>query len=96
MSIMQDVQSRWKQLSRPEQRWLVSESMHAPGAGWRIRCNVIRNLVRGERPWVIAQVLGCSRSTVYRVAEAFLAKGWKGWWTAAKTMVIPRWTRDML
>lgn len=78
MSIMENVQGRWKQLKRSEQRWLVGESMNAPDAGWRMRCKVIRNLVRSESPSVIGRILGCARSTVYRVAAEFLTHGIEG------------------
>ena len=44
----------------------------------RMRCKVIRNLVRGASPTRIHQVLGCARSQIYRVAQRFLAAGGPG------------------
>jgi transposase len=78
VSIMENVQQRWKRLKKSEQRWMVAESMNAADAEWRMRCKIIRNLVRGETPSTIARVLGCSRSSVYRVADRFLAEGPEG------------------
>ena len=78
MCIVQDVVCVWKALSKREQRKLVSESMTAPEAGWRMRCKIIRNLARGESPSMIARILGCGRSQVYRVAKRFIADGIPG------------------
>ena len=78
MSIVQDVSRVWKSLTKREQRMLVSESMIALEAGWRMRCKIIRNLMRGESPSMIARILGCGRSQVYRVANRFLVDGVQG------------------
>src|SRR5579885_430599 len=78
MRIVQQVADGWKQLSRRERRWLVSEAMHGADGDWRMRCKIVRNLARGESPTRIALILGCSRSQVYRVAERFLESGLSG------------------
>ncbi len=78
MSIVQDVCCIWKSLKKLEQRMLVSESMVGLDAGWRMRCKVIRNLVRGESPSRMGLILGCSRSQIYRVANRFVAEGIRG------------------
>jgi transposase len=65
-------------MTKREQRMLVSESMVSRDAGWRMRCKIIRNLVRGESPSTIARILGCGRSMVYRVAGRFIADGIQG------------------
>jgi len=78
MSMVQDVQGAWKGVCRKMQRWLVSESMRSSDAGLRIRCKIIRNLVRGESPTRIANILAVSRSHVYETAHDFLARGVEG------------------
>ena len=75
MRIVQQVKGVWKRLSKSERRWLLSEAMRSPDAGWMMRCKIVRNLVRGEHPERIAAILGCSRSQVYRVAGRFLSNG---------------------
>lgn len=72
MSIVQDVMSFWKGLSRRERRWLLNESMRSNDSGVRMRCKIVRNLARGESPARMATILGCGRSHVYRVAKRFL------------------------
>ena len=78
MGSMQEVRSVWKRLTKVEQRWLNSESMSSSDAGLRVRCKIVRNLVRGESPADIHRILGCSRSQVYRVARRFLENGLAG------------------
>jgi transposase len=75
MCIVQQVMEVWKRLARVERRWLISESMRSADASWMMRCKIVRNLARGERPERIAAILGCSRSQVYRVAGRFLSDG---------------------
>jgi transposase len=77
MSIVQDVQRAWKGLSKRQQRWLNNEAMRGE-AEMRMRCKIVRNLTRGERPTCIHQVLGCARAQVYRVAERFCTAGVQG------------------
>ena len=78
MSIVQDVSRVWKSLAKREQRLVASESMIAPEAGWRMRCKIVRNLVRGESPSMISRILGVARSQVYRVAHRFIAERVQG------------------
>jgi transposase len=78
MSIVQDVQGGWKGVGRKLQRWLISQAMRSPDAELGTRCKIIRNLVRGESPTVIASILGGGRSQVYRVAHRFLEQGVEG------------------
>ena len=78
MSIVQDVGRKWKGLPRRLQRWVMNEAMRGEDVGWRMRCKVIRNLVRGESPTQIHRILGCARSHVYDVAGKFLACGIEG------------------
>lgn len=78
MQMIERVQEVWKRLSKKSRRWLMSQAMISNDAGWRMRCKIIRNLVRRERPTTIARVLGCSRSLVYRVAERFVESGLEG------------------
>jgi len=75
MSIVSEVGSAWKRLSKKERGWLVSESIRGNEANWRIRCKIIRNLARGEKVVKISSILGCSRSEVYRVARRFIDQG---------------------
>jgi transposase len=78
MSIITDVVSVWKSLKKSEQRELNSGAMNHPCSNWLMRCKVIRNLVRGESPTMIARILGCSRTQVYRVANRFVEDGLVG------------------
>lgn len=94
MSIVQDVSKVWKSLTRREQRMLVSESMVALEAGWRIRCKIIRNLVRGESPSTIARILGCGRSQVYRVANRFVTDKVQGLIDRREDNGTPKVTED--
>jgi transposase len=78
VKIIRDLCRVWKTLTVSERRWLNSESMRSPDGGWRMRCKIIRNLTRGESPTVIARILRCSRSQVYRVANQFISDGLMG------------------
>jgi len=78
MQSITDVSRVWKSLKVSERRWLNSESMSSPDAGWRMRCKIIRNLTRGESPTIIARILRCSRSQIYRVVKQFVSKGLMG------------------
>ena len=78
MKIVQEVVRVWNSLSKREQRGLIAESMNAVDVGWRMRCKVIRNLVRGEAVATMARILGSGRSQVYRVAHRFVADGLQG------------------
>ena len=53
----------------------MNEAMRGEDAGWRMRCKVIRNLVRGESPTPIHRILGCARSHEYDLAGKFIERG---------------------
>jgi transposase len=78
MSIVKEVQGVWKGLSKQMQRWLNNEAMRGEKADWRVRCKIIRNLVRSESPTRIQRILGCARSQIYNVAHRFLDQGVDG------------------
>ncbi len=63
-------------------------------AGWRIRCKIIRNLVRGESPSTIARILGCGRSQVYRVANRFVTDKVQGLIDRREDNGTPKVTED--
>lgn len=50
MSIVQDVQREMEDAGKELQRWCVSQAMSSCDAGFRVRCKIVRNLVRGESP----------------------------------------------
>jgi transposase len=78
MSIVQDVQRVWKGVDQKSRRWVMSQAQQSGDAELRMRCKIVRNLVRGESPAVIAEVLGCGRSHVYRTAHRWLDQGGEG------------------
>lgn len=78
MSIVEQVQRVWKGVGKKLRRWLVSEAMRSSDAEFGMRCRIVRNLVRGQSPTLMAEILGCSRSQVYRVAQRFLEGGVEG------------------
>lgn len=78
MQIITDVCVVWKSLTKAMQRRLNSDAMCAADAGLRVRCKIIRNLVRHEHPATIVRILGCSRSQVYRIADRFIEGGLEG------------------
>lgn len=78
MSIITDVGSVWKSLSKSEQKELNSNAMHYPELKWLMKCKIIRNLVRGHSAAEIAEILGCGRSQVYRIAARFIQGGLAG------------------
>lgn len=78
MSIVQDVLRTWKGMCKKMRRWVVSHAMRSLDAELRTRCQILRNLVRGESPTVIAKILGVARSQVYRVAHQVLEEGAEG------------------
>lgn len=78
MSIMQEVQSRWKSLPAKIRREINDRAMHAPEAGSRMRCKIVRYLVKGNRPSDVHRFLECAASSVYRIARRFLDQGLEG------------------
>ena len=75
MDIVTEVMRRWKGMRKQERDFVLRESMSGRDAWLRIRCKIVRNLARGESATKIHQILGCSRSQVYRVAHRFLENG---------------------
>src|SRR5436190_22142482 len=78
MSIVQDVMCAWKGVDNKMRRWVMSEAMVSLDAELQMRCRILRNLVRGESPTLIARFLGVGRSQVYRVAHRLLDDGVEG------------------
>lgn len=56
-------------------RKLNDDAQRAPDVVYRMRCKIVRSLVRGVRPVVIAEVLACAYSQVFRVAKRFVEEG---------------------
>jgi transposase len=73
--VFQEVQARWRCCSAAMRRKVRSWAMTSKEADFRLRCKIVWNLVRGESPQRISQVLGCSLSQVYRVARRFVEQG---------------------
>ena len=71
----QRVQEAFKLLLPRVRRKLNEDAQRAPDGAYRMRCKIIRNLVRGIRPVAIAEVLECSYSQVFRVARRFVEEG---------------------
>jgi len=78
VSSVAKVVQRWKGLKKRERDFVNHESMVGRNAAFRMRCKIIRNLVRGQSPTQIHQILGCSRSQVYRMSERFVENGTVG------------------
>ena len=78
MNIVQKARRVWKSFTKREQGMLASESTVGSEAGWRIRCKIIRNPMRGGSVSRIARILGCERSLVGRVPHRFVADGIPG------------------
>lgn len=76
--MVQDVQSVWKTLNNSSRRMIVGGAMRCADPALGARCKIVRNLARGESPSVIARILGCSRSQVYRVGKRFREFGLEG------------------
>jgi transposase len=77
-SWMERVQAFFKSLPRSVRRRLNQDAQRAPDKAYEVRCKIIRNLARGHRPVLIAEVLGCSYSQVFRVARRFVEDGPEG------------------
>lgn len=78
MNVLQEVKRVWRSLSRNEKRELKVKSYRADDAALRQRCKIIHNLVRDNHLSVIAEVLECSVSQVYRIAHRFVEEGLPG------------------
>ena len=78
MKMPEQVQQAWKALPRKLQRSLRDAAQRDPEVGFRLRCKIIINLVRGCHPRDIHRILHCSLSQIYRVAGRFLDEGPSG------------------
>jgi transposase len=73
--VFKEVQAAWRRGSGTIRRKVRSWAMTSSDAGFRLRCKIVLNLVRGESTQKISDVLGCSLSQVYRVARRFVEQG---------------------
>lgn len=73
--VYQEVQAAWRGCSGAMRRKLRCWAMTSRDADFRLRCKIVLNLVRGESTQRISDLLGCSVSQVYRVAQRFVAEG---------------------
>lgn len=78
MDVGKEVRKEWQMLRNRDRRILRSQAKGAPEAALRVRCLIVMNWVKGTSPKQMKTVLGCSRSTVYRVAQRFIAEGLAG------------------
>ena len=75
INVLEEVKAAWKRCSRSVCRKLRGWAMTSKDAGFRLRCRIVLNLVRGESVQMMSAILGCSRSQVYRVAKRFVEHG---------------------
>ena len=78
MDVRKEVTRLWQSWRKRERRILKSYARGAPDMKFRLRCLIVVNFVQGTSPTIISQVLGCSRSTAYRVAKQFVSEGIAG------------------
>lgn len=78
MSVQDQVLEVWKSLDRHERRLVRNRAKYAYDALLRDHCRIITSLVGGKGPSEIQKAGWCSRSQVYRVAEAFVEEGLAG------------------
>jgi transposase len=78
MDVRKEVQKVWQSIRKKERRIVRSFSKGSPNDDLRIRCMVVINLVQGESPSLIARIVHCSRSQVYRVAGRWIEEGLAG------------------
>lgn len=76
--LMEQVQQTFRKLSKKDQRKLRSDALRHEDVGFCLRCKIIWNLVRGNRPISIRQHLGCSLSTITRVMHRFIEQSLDG------------------
>jgi transposase len=70
--LMELVKEEFSSLSATMKRLIRRAAMRHPDPKYLLRCKIIWNLVRGNRPSSIKNHLGCSSSTVTRVTHYFL------------------------
>jgi len=73
--VFKEVRAVWDACTKAVRRLIRSSAMHSQRPNFRMRCKIILNLVRGEQPQRIHEILGCSASQVYRVARRFVEEG---------------------
>ena len=78
MDVRKEVQRVWQSLRERDRRILRCFAKGSPDADFRVRCKLVLGLIRGTKASVIAEVLECSRSQVYRVAHRFIEEGLVG------------------
>jgi transposase len=78
MDVRKEVQKVWQSIRKQERRVVRSFAKGSPDDDLRIRCMVLINLIQGESPTLIARILNCSRSHVYRVAHRWVEEGLVG------------------
>ena len=78
MDVRKEVEKVWQSWRTRDRRILRSYGKGSPDAGLRVRCLIVVNLLQGTSPSQIKRVLGCSRSTIYRVAHRFVEEGLAG------------------
>ena len=75
---MLKVQQKFKSLPKRLQRALRGDAQRHGEAGYRQRCKIVVNLVKGHSRASIAEHLHCSDSTIGRVAKRFVEEGLGG------------------
>lgn len=75
MEVRKEVQRTWQKLLGRRRRWIRWAAKQYTDATLRSHAVIVLNLVRGKTPTEIAACLNCSRSSVYRVAQRFVADG---------------------
>lgn len=77
-TVWHEVERVWKALSRGGRKRIREGAMRAEDANFRLRCKIILNLVRGRSVATVHEVLGCSQSQGYRIAQRFVEQGESG------------------
>ncbi len=78
MRLPAHVQQVWANFSRKQRRLFRLRLKNTPQAADRLRYQIIYALVQNQPPRLIAQLLVCSLSLVYKVADRFLHDGESG------------------
>jgi hypothetical protein len=73
--VFKEVQAVRRRCSGAMRRKLRCWAMTSQDAGFRLRCKIVLNLLRGESTQRISEVLACSLSQVYRIAHRFVEEG---------------------
>ena len=76
--LMEQVKQSFLQLSKKDRSKLQVDAMRHHEVGYCLRCKIIWNLVKGNRPTSIHEHLGVSQSTITRVMHRFLDKSLEG------------------